>query len=198
MAASPYQFPLKSYCQKYGVSYRTILRWKDSGFPLDDERQTRLLVSTGARFTPQLPANGPRNDSTAIPGALGLSASIARLQQAELATHADYTQARASGDENLAEAKRRQWVSLSEQLRKVEQSTPEIEESNRNSIRVEELDAALGDLFLKLRQDLDSIPKRVSLEIAGKDEITAREVLKREMDEIILALYSCKYLGGQS
>jgi hypothetical protein len=193
VATSPYKLPLKSYCAVYGVSYRTILRWKEAGLPLDDEPQTRAMLATGARPGAQLLTNAP---VTVSDGSLGLSGAVARLKQAEAAANAEYQAAVASGDAAQAAIAEKRWLSLVESLRRNEVSNPEVAEANKNTVPVKEVESALNELFQKLRQDLETMPKRIALELIGRDELGVREVLKRETGEIISALFLCKYLEG--
>jgi hypothetical protein len=196
MAAWQFKHPREHYAQLYAVSPRTVSRWAQKGFPLDDESQTRLLLSAGVKSISHGGANAPRTASGATAGAHGMEASIRRLQAEEARAHADFESARANANATLADLLHKQWLRTSEQLRKVEQSTPEIEEANKNTVRIEEVGAALNDLFLKLRQDLESMPKRIALEAVGQDELGIREIIKREIETVISALYVCKYLGG--
>jgi len=201
MSPCHFQRPLAHYPAVYGVSYRTILRWAQKGYPLDDEEATKALVSAqknggGSKSIPPSLANTPRTLRAAEVGELGLGAAIRRLQAAEAAAHAAYESARAGGDVAQAAGRAKAWLALSEQLRKVEQSTPEVEQANRKTLRLDELQAELGGLFVRLRQDLETVPQRIALELVGRDEIGIREVLKRELEEIVSALYYCKYLEG--
>jgi hypothetical protein len=203
MSQRQYQYPLAHYPTVYGVSYRTILRWAAKAYPLDDEAATRALVAgqkngSAGKSAPRESTEAARTLPRAVGGELGLAAAIRRLQTAEAEAHAEYDQAKASGgDAAQATARAKAWLALSEQLRKVEQSTPEVEQANKKSLRIDELQRELGSLFVRLRQDLESMPQRIGLELVGKDEIGIREVLKREAGEIIHALYSCKYLAAE-
>jgi len=202
MSPCQYQHPLSHYPAVYGVSYRTVLRWSAKGYPLDDGPATRALVAgqkngASGKSTPPALANAPRTLSRPECGELGLAAAIRRLQSAEAAAHAEYEAAQDGGDAAQATARAKAWLALSEQLRKVEQSTPEVEQANKKSLRIDELHSELGSLFVRLRQDLESLGQRIALELVGKDEISIREVLKREAGEIIHALYSCKYLAAE-
>ena len=162
MSQCQYQHPLAHYPTVYGVAYRTILRWAAKGYPLDDQSATRALVAgqkngAAGKSTPPALANAPRTLLKAEGGelGLGLAANIGRLQLAEAQAHAEYEQAKADGDAAQATARAKAWLALSEQLRKVEQSTPEVEQANRKSLRLDELQSVLGSLFVRLRQDLE-------------------------------------------
>jgi hypothetical protein len=191
MATSPYQHPLKHYAAVYGVSYRTILRWAEKALPLDDASQTRLATGKAGKA-----GNAPQGASRTCSGLLGLAASIQRLRQAEEAAHYDYQQAKTESDAFTTAQRWKIWKEISEQLRKVELATPDVAEANKSSVSISEVQTALNELFAKLRQDLETLPRRLSLELIGKDEIGIREVLARETNEIILSLFNCKYLQG--
>jgi len=199
MSHCQFKYPLTHYPKVYGVSYRTILRWAEKGFPLDDEQATRLLTAG----TPQTakPGSGPhqRTRTTATPrnapaGSLGLSASIQRLQQAEANAHGAYLHALANETPLIAAHARKAWQELVEALRKTELSSPEVQEANKTSVSLSEIQTVLNELFTKLRQDLDTLPRRIALELVGADEISIRQVLAREAEEIVSRLFACKYL----
>lgn len=198
-----YQRTAKEYASLYRRNERTIKRWKAKGWPLDDEAATRALIvtigrdaggdigqppagTTAGAASPRLPASGER----------GLKAAIERLRQSEVETHAGYQAAIQAQNEALAGKRLKEWNQIIEQLRKVEGSSPEIEEANRNSVSLSDLRLELTEMFARLRQDLDGLPRRVAGELAGADEITVRQVLTRETGELISNLYGCKYLKG--
>jgi len=193
MAQWKFKHSRQHYAQTYGISERTVSRMVQRGFPLDDEPAMRVYIAQGAK----LPASEPVKGSREIPSGSnesGLKGSIERLRQAELAAHVAYTQAAREGNIQRSTSLQRDWLSLTEQLRKVEQSNPEIEEQNKKTIRLEDLTLELNVLFVRLRQDLETLPKRIALELVSKDEIGIREILSREIDDVILSLYQCKYL----
>jgi hypothetical protein len=199
MASAPYQHPYKHYAALYGCSLRTIARYAKAGLPLDDEEATRICMANQRTGATPLALNravlpdGPRLESNR---GLGLSASIERLQEAEAAAHAEYAAALQGNDQNLAANKLKSWTVLAEQLRKTAQTSPEVEEANKQAISLSDLQSTLNELFIKLRQDLDTLPRRIALELVGKDELSVREILTREVNEIISSLYLCKYLKG--
>jgi hypothetical protein len=198
MSQSPFKHPLKHYQSVYGVSYRTILRWKDAGFPLDDERQTRLLVSAGVKPASPSNENGAVAALPAESGAQGLRASLDRLAKEEAAAHARYRQALESGDENqgTASALQRQWLEIQAAHVKAASANPDVEQANKNLIKVDLVASVLTEMFQTLRQDLEQLGKRVAGELVSKDEISIREVINRETALLIGNLYSCKYLEG--
>lgn len=193
---SQYQHPLSHYPAVYGVSYRTILRWRERGYPLDDEPATRALVAN-QKNAPDSHGSAPRTVPAIAPGAMGLSASIQRLQAAESAAHADYVAALEVGDEAVATNRRKEWLAFSEQLRRVEQSAPDIAEQNKSLIKADEVSSALSELFITHRQDLENLGKRVAAELVGKDELSIREVINRETALLIEGLYACRYLEAE-
>ncbi len=199
---SQYQHPLTHYAKLYGVAYRTVLRWKERGYPLDNEAECRALVATqknspAPKSAPDSHGNTPRTVPAIAPGAMGLSASIQRLQAAESAAHADYITALEAGEEAVATNRRKEWLAFSEQLRRVEQSAPDIAEQNKSLIKADEVSSALSELFITLRQDLENLGKRVAQELVGKDELAIREIINRETALLIESLYACKYLGAE-
>jgi hypothetical protein len=192
----PYKDNRKHYADKYGVSEKTITRWNQRGINLDDEQAVRLGIA-GQSQAVSLPSSATARSATAQDsGALGLAGVIAKLHGAEQSEHAAYVAAQAQGNTVLAEYHRKAWCALTEQLRKVAQSTPEIEEANRASVPVAEVSRAINAAFARLRKDLDSLPQRLALELVGREEIDIRERLARETADIIGALYACKFLGA--
>lgn len=186
-ASVKYQRTAKEYAEVYGVSEITVKRWKKAGWPLDDEAATRALREGQKEKTLVAPC------LVAVDAALGISAATERLREAEAAAHAAYLQASPEDASKLLST----WLKLQDALRKSEESAPDIEESNKNTVQLGELKNALNDLFRKLRQDLETLARRTALELVGKDEIGIREILDREAEEIIKNLYTCRYLGAE-
>lgn len=186
-----YQKTEKEYADTYGRNVRTIRRWKLKDWPLDDETATRRLIDAGG---------GGNEPQDAIPfvkgtGAVGLAAALERLREAERDAHASYESAREAGtDETAVGYRQKQWFGAVEALRKAEEANPSVARENQNAVSLDELRHTLTQLFAQLRQDLDTLPRRVALELVGKDEIGIREVLARETGELITNLYACQYL----
>ena len=91
-----YRKTAKEYAEIYGVTDRTVKRWKAKDFPLDDEQATRLLIESGASPTSS-PVPRPAGS-----GKHGLTAAIERLRKAELDSHSAYDAAVQQGDRNQA------------------------------------------------------------------------------------------------
>jgi len=185
-----FKFNREHYAQLYGCSVRTVTRYAQEGYPLDDFEETKARI---AGKTPFPSSPGVSADSSGL--ALGLKASIQRLQEQEARAYADYS-ANIGGE--FESQKQKAWLAISEQLRKVEQSTPDIQEANRQSVSKAELRTVLTGLFLRFRQDLEVLPKRIARELVGKDEIAIIETLGVEIDSLISGLYSCPFLEEDS
>lgn len=139
-----YQKTLKEYEQEYGVSRRTVQRWKQKELPLDDPEAMRLhAVSAEDSDDDSEREPIPRPTGT---GPLGLRANIVRLQEAERDAHAGWQEAIKYGDEAVAARRHREWLLTSEQLKKVELATPDVQEANKQSVTLSELHKTLGEL----------------------------------------------------
>lgn len=213
MANSKYSYKhsLKHYVEVYKVSYSTIQKYAREAYPLDNYEATLLRIGSqkyqkAPVATDNVEQENGQNEQDAISSVLeasvepsveplGLKASINRLQRAERAAAAKYER---TIDPVKQQALQKNWLALVEQLRKVEQSTPDIEESNKQAVSLSDLKTVLNELFLRLRQDLDTLPKRIALELTGQDELNIREILKREIEEIIVNLFNCKFLLNDS
>ncbi len=187
---------LQHYATLYGVSIQSIKAWKKKGYPLDDEPATRALVAThrntGANFTAPANRNAPRTARNVENGALGLSASIQRLRQAEANAHADYETA----DQTTKGWRLKEWLELAESLRRIEKDNPDIEASNNEAVKISDVSVELAGLFRNLRSDLDNLGKRLSAELVGLDALGIKEGIDRETNLIINGLFESKYLRG--
>src|ERR1700722_6470503 len=100
---------LQHYANLYGVSKRTIGRYKTEGYPLDDERTTRALIA-GQHVSKEYYNPAGIEPSLCAPGALGLRASIQRLQEAEERAHARYMAAEGAEARGIG----KEWLELTE------------------------------------------------------------------------------------
>jgi hypothetical protein len=92
----------------------------------------------------------------------------------------------------------KEWHANLKSLREIEEANPNVEKENKNAVNLAELQQALTELFARHRQDLEALPRRVALELVGKDEVAIREIIGREVASLVETLFSCSYLteGG--
>jgi hypothetical protein len=199
---SKYKHPLKHYTSIYGVCLGSIQRYAKLGYPLDDEEATRAQIAC-QKYQPApsaLPADEPaagkplKTRQNARQQALGLPASIQRLREAEAAASVSYAEATGA----TKGQKQKEWLALVEQLRKVEQSSPDIAEANNKAINADELELSLSKTFNVFRQELENLPRRMEQELVGKDIIAIRETLTKEVEGIIATLHKCQWLKDKS
>lgn len=192
---------LRTIAKKFGTSHRAIDDLKKSGVDITDDAQVILKLSNNPAWvppdglcSPKKKAGRPKKKAS-VPQALGLRAAIDRLRQAELEAHSKFISAA-----SLAEEQRylKVWQTTLEQLRKIEESQPDIESANSQSISKEELAQVLGTLFRNLRQDLDALPDRIALLGQNTTEEILAGIVAGEVGKIIDSLHNCKLLNAQS
>jgi hypothetical protein len=169
-----------------------IRRMKEEGIDLEDEKMVneRLsLYNEEKQTSVSLPLTLPEN----VAGT-GLRKSIERLEACEVAAHQDYLNA-LKNDPVSAARYLKNWMTITEQLRKISVDNPSVEKENSKVITKEELALELGELFRNLRQDLDSLPRRISL-FTGKSKTDLEAAVKEETNKIIDSLFHCKYLDS--
>jgi hypothetical protein len=182
---------LRELGKKYGVSYQTISNFKKEGVDVLDEKavRERIELNESVSLTTSFPLSVPSPNHKP-----GLAGSIERLQQAEIASHQDYLKALKEQPEQAGKCLKA-WLVLAEQLRKISVDNPSIEKENSQSISKSQLATELGSLFRDLRQDLDSLPRRLSM-FAGKSKAELEREVQSEVDKILDSLYSCTYLSS--
>ena len=185
---------LADFAKFYGVSLAKVKRAVADGLDIDDEAQARAHFHT---FKP-----APVIDESTAPeiprGKLGLSYSTQRLQEAESDAYAAYQKALAVKDNGKAALLLKQWVLLGESLRKAEMASPDVAEQNKKSISTDDLELTLSKTFTAFRQELENLPVRIASELVGRDVIAIREILSKEVGDIITALYKCQWLAGDA
>ena len=205
--AKKYQYALNKDCpymERFGCSLEAVKAYSAKGWNLDNTEEVLALIAS----QPQQPRGQPPGERERQPvadgaddgrktrekapvGGFGLADAIDRLAQAAKDAHTEMEAAKSSA-EKVAATKR--YTLLVKEWRDTAKSNPEIEESNKQTVKLSELKQTLSELFQKLRQDLDMMPKRIALELIGKDEIGIREVLQKEAEQIVSSLYQNKYL----
>lgn len=193
---------LRTLAKRYGTSHRAIDDLKKTGVDVNDPDQVILKLSAQnpnwippEEFMPSKKKTAKKAKVTPASTDLGLRAAIDRLRQAELEAHQKFTNAT-----TLAEEQRylKVWTSVLEQLRKVEESQPDIEEANSASISKEELATVLSGLFKNLRQDLDTLPARIALVGQNSSEEVLTRIVEEEVNKVIDSLHSSKLLDAKS
>ncbi len=192
---------LRVLAKKYGTSHRAIDDLKKAGVDINDPEQVILKLSTqNPNWVPPdefvSKAKNPSKSKKPTGNTdLGLRAAIDRLRQAELEAHLKFQSAT-----TLAEEQRylKVWTSVLEQLRKVEESQPDIEEANSASISKEELAAVLSGLFKNLRQDLETLPARIALVGQSSSEDVLKRVVEEEVGKVLDSLSSCRLLDAKN
>lgn len=192
MANCKKEHSLRSLSDRYKTNYETLRQLKKQGIDLLDENAVIGKLSENPAYIP--PETNKDNPPLNIPSEnkdKGLRAAIERLRDSEISAYENY---RDSLKNNPALSGRflKEWQTILEALRKVEESNPDIEEANSNSISREELAKTLGTLFKNLRQDLEALPEKIST--IGQN--TAKQELKKiaaaETNRIIDSLFSWK------
>jgi hypothetical protein len=177
---------MREIAKRFNVSPNTISLQAKAGLDVhDDEALLNYLI--GSRPAYVVPAGlkvksiGKATAVSATPQEEGLRAAIDRLRKSEVASHKKYLNAKGADSTRLL----KEWQIILEQLRKVEESQPDIEAANSNSISKEELAKVLGDFFKTLRQDLDALPNQISVIGQGADKETLNKIVEERVLRII-------------
>jgi len=181
---------LRHYASRYAVSHELVRKLKAEGIDLEDTEAVAARLEQEGAGLPEVPRTIP----SPVSGA-GLGAAIERLKAAEEALHEDYLVALQRRDRS-AGVLLKQWSSVVEQLRKVEADNPSIQQAKAESISKEDLASVLASLFANLRQDLDSLARRVGSELEMKTVLEIEPVIQRETSRIVDSLFACAYLKG--
>jgi hypothetical protein len=123
-----------------------------------------------------------------------MSAGIKRLQAVEVLLALDYEEARKSRDMKWAKACREEWLTVFEQLRRVEATNPEVEKSKRESVAISEVKIEVHRAYSAVRSALDALPDRLTHEAIGLDAPAMRTAVQREIAVICRHLVEWKDL----
>ncbi|MEI6376631.1 MAG: hypothetical protein WCO97_05505 [bacterium] len=187
---------LRELAEKFNTNYETIRRLKKEKIDFSNRDLVISKLLEDDRYTPPAdylkvstaPQVAPNTEQ-------GLRAAIERLRVAEVTAHTAYLESLSS---NPAISMRclKEWNVILDQLRKIEESNPDIEEANSNSISKEELSKELGILFKNLRQDLDALPNKIATlgQNTKRDELF--KIVEAETNKIIDSLFQNKVGGG--
>lgn len=126
----------------------------------------------------------------------GLMAAIQRLQEAEIQASIDYRLALSTVNAELIARKKKDWLDLIEQLRKVEQSNPEIEKANAKTVPIVDVEREIARMCTAFRVKLEAIPRSMPQRLAGADEITIQQALQAEIGEALGHLHAGDWNGS--
>ena len=181
----------KDYAQQYGVSRATIYNYQKAGINLADAQAVRrhqVSIRTRTRVTSRhksqagvLPKTPDDIQAVALPGGAGLRANIERLRAMEIQLGNEAAQKR----DILVLNK---WLAVSEQLRKAEASTPDVERLNDESLPVDEVRQTWAEAAAGFRSALDALPGRTALELVGLDLPQIELRLKAAVNELLGSL----------
>ena len=120
----------------------------------------------------------------------GLLAAIQRLRGAEIQAAKDYQLALSTQDADLIARKKKDWCDLIEQLRKVEQSNPDIEKANAQSLPVGDVERETGRMCNAFRVALEAIPRSLPQKLVGADEVAIQEILAQAVNDALGQLHT--------
>jgi len=187
---------LRDYGRIFNCSHELIRIIKDEGVNLSDTEAVIARLTQNPNYVPPgptAPAGKPVANSTE--GQQGLRAAIERLRECELAASDNYRKALADNSPAAGNALKN-WTAIIEQLRKAEESTPDIEKANSNSVSKDELAQSLGGLFKDLRQDLDALPNKIATQGQNCSKEALQQIVKQHAERIIDSLHNWKGAGN--
>ena len=135
-----------------------------------------------------LPASGAT--ALAFDSKPGLRAAIERLRQAEIRAAQDYELARTTEDAALIGAKKKDWLDLLEQLRKIEVSSPDVQRANAETLPVADVERETARLCNSFRVALEALPRSLPQRLVGADLATIQETLSRGIAEALGQLHA--------
>ena len=190
----------QSLAVEYGVSARTIRRWKKKGAPFDSpaemvefiRQQQRRGIQRLSVVAPQSePAAAgvdvsvpfPENDNLPLDLAngLGTDATLERYRQAEL--HAAQEYARSIGTRDVGAAFNR-WIIATDQWRKVEAASIEFKKETGDLVDRAEINEACTAVIVAAEEIINAIPTRMALSLEGLDALSIEAKLKEEVRRI--------------
>jgi len=120
----------------------------------------------------------------------GLLAAIQRLRTAEIRASQDYELALSTNDSDLIARKKKDWCDLIEQLRKVEQSNPDIQKANAQTLALDDVERETARMVNAFRVGLESIPRSLPQKLVGANEVTIQETLAQAVNEALGQLHT--------
>ena len=201
-AGRPYQSKQCEYAALYGKPDRTIRRWQEKGFPLDDPDAMGEYLSPRGRHQDEdeeLPPPMPSGDEDeALPIQLGEDffegfgalAAIERLKKAERERAAAYfTAILKKSPAQVLLNRFREWTGIIEALRKLSKDEPDIRKANDLTIDKSEVEACVGHVFAAFRTAARNLPTRAAAKLlASRSREETVEILTTEVEILIRTL----------
>jgi len=200
MAKNKTNKTVREWGAHYNCSYQTIQNLKKEGYNLEKPEEVILRLSANCDNyqVPEWFKPTKAEKTTDVKGstALGINAAIQRLKESELKTHNDYLAALKNNPIN-APVYQKTWINTLDALRKIEESAPDINQANANTVNIDDLAKDLGAMFKNLAQDLNSLPVKIATigQHTGKEEL--RKIVETEVIRILDNLQKAKYLNGE-
>jgi hypothetical protein len=185
-AHSKFAHSIQWYAQHYGISLSLAKRLSAAGVNFDDPEVMRAHVEAASKGS-ESERNSPLNplvSTEALETPAGMSPGIQRLQADEVRLYVIYQKAQASGNMAKAKACREAWLTVFEQLRRVERINPEVERLKRESVSIAEIEFKLSKLHGKIRTMLDALPDRLTHRLVGLEADAIRRELCQEVNDI--------------
>jgi len=183
---SKFTHSIQWYAQYYGISLGLAKKLSAAGVNFDDPEVMRAhtqATSRGSEDEKNSPFN-PLVSTEALETQAGMSPGIQRLQADEVRLYVIYQKAQASGNIAKAKACREAWLTVFEQLRRVERINPEMERLKKESVSIAELEFKLSKLHGKIRTMLDALPDRLTHRLVGLEADVIREEFCQEVNDI--------------
>jgi len=185
-AHSKFAHSIQWYAQYYGITLALAKKLSAKGVNFDNPEVMRVHIgelSKGIESDSTSNSN-PLVSTEALETQAGMSPGIHRLQTDEVRLYVIYQKAQASGNIAKAKACREAWLTVFEQLRRVERINPEVEKLKRESVSIEEVEIRLSKLHGKIRTMLDALPDRLTHRLVGLEANAIREELYQEVNDI--------------
>jgi hypothetical protein len=125
----------------------------------------------------------------------GLLAAIQRLRQAEIRAAQDYELSLSTNDADLIARKKKDWIDLVESLRKVEQSNPDIQRANAQTLPVVDVETETARMCNAFRVALEALPRSLPQKLVGQDEVAIQEALAKGINDALAQLHTDKWNG---
>ena len=160
------------------------------------DNKTKRNPGAGRKKKPTatLPADGTA-EAVALGGngKPGLRAAIERLRSAEIRAAKDFELARTTEDPALIAAKKKDWIDLLEQLRKIEVSNPDVQKANAETLAVADVEREVARLCTSFRVALEALPRSLPQRLVGADLATIQETLSKGIAEALAHLHEGKW-----